>query len=328
MQNKPSQQKDIIRLSDHLPESFKTHSQFIKRVSCSQCGAPKSLPSKTAYIYCDFCGSLIDYDFRLANANTNGAYTNTAFHRIIAPHQTALAQAKAQGDRDTYRKIYTQVFSQWLQECPMAVSPRAMNDLPFRQQLIAYFAECAVTKDLDPRQIPLEAAMQELVALLKRYPGPDGTWMVSGNIFWDYAEVFKQQMEMAYALIEKSGVAQMDPDNAQPGVALRMEYSTFCQSWLPHLSPQDGERLLKYYGVSAEYDMVKPQQTDHRLCGCCGSEIQSLPGAKQVVCESCGFTIDVGSQAIPCSKCGSLLSFPVSAAHLLCPYCSTDNRRI
>jgi hypothetical protein len=30
---------------------LKAHSQFIKRVSCSQCGAPKSLPSTTASIH-------------------------------------------------------------------------------------------------------------------------------------------------------------------------------------------------------------------------------------------------------------------------------------
>jgi DNA-directed RNA polymerase subunit RPC12/RpoP len=239
-----------------------------------------------------------------------------------------LAQAKANGDRDTYRQIYKQIYSQWLQECPMAVSPRAMNDLTFRQQLIAYFAECAVTKDLDPRQAPLEAKMQMLAASLQRIPSPSGTWMVKGDTFWAYADVFKQQMEMAYDLMHKMGVDQMDPDNAQSGVALRMEYSTFCQAWLPHLSPEDGERLLKFYGVSAEYDEVKPQQTDKHSCGACGSEINHLPGAKQVVCESCGFTIDVGGAAIPCSKCGSLLSFPVSKDRIHCPYCRTETRKV
>ena len=82
------------------------------------------------------------------------------------------------------------------------------------------------------------------------------------------------------------------------------------------------------YGLDAEYDEFKPVQTDARKCGCCGSEILTLPGARQVVCENCGFTIDVNSHPLPCMKCGALLSFPIAAAHLACPYCGTDNRRI
>ncbi|HSM72211.1 MAG TPA: hypothetical protein VK851_11775 [Anaerolineales bacterium] len=50
--------------------------------------------------------------------------------------------------------------------------------------------------------------------------------------------------------------------------------------------------------------------------------------ARQVVCETCGFTIDVNSQAIPCQNCGSLLSFPVETDRVVCPYCSTDTRRV
>ncbi len=312
---------------DALSVSLKAHSQFVKRVNCSQCGAPKSLPSTTAYIYCDYCGALMDYDFRTANADTNAGLTNTVFHRIIATVQVPLTQAKMRGDRDAYRQIYRQVFSQWVQECPMAVSPRAKNDTAFREQLIAYFAECAVVKDLDPQQSPLDAKMNALVAALQRVPTPGGAWMVAGP-FWEYAAVFKQQMEMAYDLLQKMGVLAMDPDKAPDGVPIQMEYSTFCQGWLPHLVSADGERLLKMFGLTAEYDEVKPLQTDRRQCGACGSVLHTMSGAKQVVCEFCGFTIDVGGQAIPCSKCGAQLSFPVSTNHLICPYCSTDIHRI
>lgn len=209
----------------------------------------------------------------------------------------------------------------------MAASPRAKTDLAFRSQLIDYFAECAVVKDLDPQQSQLDIRMNALTAALQRIPMAGGAWRVAGP-FWEYAALFKQQMETTYALLQKEGVLAMDPDRAPGGVPIRMEYSTFCQAWLPHLSPEDGDRLLKLYGLAAEYDEVKPHQTDQHYCGACGGEIQSLPGAKQVVCDSCGYTIDVGSQAVPCQKCGALLSFPVSINHVICPYCSTDTRRV
>jgi len=317
----------LPHVGDTLPASLKAHSQFIKRVNCSQCGAPKSLPSTTAYIYCDFCGSLMDYDFRIANADTNAGLTNTVFHRLIAGVQDAMTQARGRGDRDGYRELYRQVFSQWIQECPMAISPRAKNDAAFRDQLVAYLAECAVSKDLDPRQAPLDARMEELVASLQRIPTPDGAWMVAGG-FWPYAELFKQQMELTYALLHETGVDAMDPDKAPAGVALRMEYSTFCQGWLPHLAPADGERLLKLYKLDAEYDEVQPQETNMHKCGACGAEIHTMPGAKKVVCETCGNTIDILGGAVACGKCGAELSFPVSVNHVLCPYCNTDTRRV
>ena len=209
----------------------------------------------------------------------------------------------------------------------MAVSPRASHDLAFRERFIDYQVECALSKDFDPRQAGLEAQMQRLVAALQRIPMPGGAWRAAGP-FWEYAGAFKQQMEMAYDLIHEQGIDALDPDHAPEGVPLRMEYSYFCQAWLPHLAPEEGERLLKMYGLDGEYDEVQPEQTNSYKCGGCGSELHTLPGAQRVVCENCGFTIDVDSQPVPCRKCGARLSFPVSADHLACPYCGTDNRRV
>ena len=90
---------EIPREGDALPASLKAYSQFIKRVNCPQCGAPKTLPSKTAYLYCDFCGSLMDYDFRAGNAGTNAGLSNTVYHRIFATVQSQMAQARAHGDQ-------------------------------------------------------------------------------------------------------------------------------------------------------------------------------------------------------------------------------------
>ena len=104
-----------------LPDSLTAHSEFIKRATCARCGGPKRLPSKTAYLYCDFCGALVDYDFRLANAGTNAGITNTVYERLITPYQPAIAQAKAMGDRDGYRGIMLHVFRQWIEQCPQAV---------------------------------------------------------------------------------------------------------------------------------------------------------------------------------------------------------------
>jgi DNA-directed RNA polymerase subunit RPC12/RpoP len=317
----------IPQAGDAVEASLKAHSHFIKRANCSQCGAPKSLPSKTAYMYCDYCSALMDYDFRLANANTNAALTNTVYGRLIAEVHAALNAAKANEDWDTVRRLYTRVYRDWIKECPMAVSPRAEHDESFREQMVEYLTESALTKDRDPEQVPLEADMLRLSSALGRTPVPGSAWRVSGP-FWEYAETFKKQMERVYAKMDENGVLARDPDQAPAGVPIQMEYSTFAQGWLPHLSHEDGEKLLKFYGLSGEYDEFKPLDTDKRQCGNCGSEMHVLPDAREVICETCYHPIDVDSQPLPCQKCGAALSFPVDVDRIACPYCSTENRRV
>ncbi|MEI6623227.1 MAG: hypothetical protein WCP28_15105 [Actinomycetes bacterium] len=318
---------DLPKTGDFLPQSLTAHSGFIKRAKCRRCGAPKKLPSKTAYLYCDYCGALVDYDFRIANADTNAGITNTVFHRLIAPVAGAMEQAKAAGDRDAYRELQRGVFSQWVQLCPQAVSPRAKTDEAFRDRLVAYLAETAVTKDLDPAQAPLDAQMASLTGSLQRIPTAGGAWLVAGP-FWPMAELFKQQMELAYALINSTGVSAMDPDDCPSGVALAMEYSTFCQGWLPHLSAEDGQRLLAAFGLTGEYVKLEPQPTDDYQCGGCGARLQAVQGAQAIVCEDCGTTLDIKTGPAPCRTCGAPLCFPVSASHLACPYCHSETQHI
>lgn len=85
----------------HFPNRC-AHIQIIKRAECQRCGAPKKLPTKTAYIYCDYCAALVDYDFRIANADTNAGITNTVFHRFMAYFGPQLDHYKAYGDRENY----------------------------------------------------------------------------------------------------------------------------------------------------------------------------------------------------------------------------------
>ena len=318
---------DLPVAGDALPASLQAHSEFIKRATCVRCGGPKSMPSITAYLYCDFCGALVDYDFRIANADSNAGITNTVYHRLVEPLQAAMVQAKATGDRDAYRAIQLDIFRQWVELCPQAVSPRAKTDLEFRERLITYLAESTVSKDMDPRQMPLDAQMAGLVGSLQRIATPDGAWRVHGE-FWPMAALFKQQIEMAYATIRDTGVADLDPDDPPPGVAEKMEYSTFCQGWLPHLSAEDGQQLLAEFGLTGDYTKVVPQETEAHQCGSCGAELRSVIGARVIVCEHCGHQIDIKGGPVPCRNCGAPLSYPVGVNRLNCPYCKSETARV
>lgn len=317
----------LPQAGDALPPSLLAHSGFIKRASCVRCGAPKTLPSKTAYLYCDYCGALVDYDFRLANLGANAGITNTVYERIEAPCRPDMDRAKAAGDYPAYRAIMQYVFATWIEECPQAVSPRARTDLDFRRKLVDYYAETAVVKNMDVFQQQLEAQMQALIASTPRIPSPGGAWMFGGDI-GPLAALWKQQMDLAYAHIQEYGVAAMDPDDPPPGVALKMEYSAFCQAWLPHLPPAEGERIIGYFGLAGDYVQVEPQTLQDHRCGGCGAELHTVVGARVVVCEDCGQQIDIANGAFPCKQCGAPLNFPASATRLSCPYCRAETQRV
>jgi LSD1 subclass zinc finger protein len=307
--------------------SLFAHSDFVKQVDCPRCGATKQLPSATAYVYCDHCGALVDYDFRQANADTNAGITNTVYHRLAAAVQGDLTAARARGDRARYRELLMGVFAEWIRQCPQAVSPRAKSDPEFAASMAAYLAECAVGRDFEPSLAALDQQMNAVIATLERWPHGDGPWRVSSGI-WQVAALFKEQMEKTYALLDATGVLGLDPDHAPPGVPLRMEYSTFCQGWIPHLKPEDADRMLAFFGLDGRYDRVRVTDLDTRKCGSCGAELATLPGASAVVCQSCGCKLDTGGGQVPCRSCGAPLTFPVGRSQIDCPYCQSGTHRL
>jgi hypothetical protein len=302
-------------------------SAFVKRVDCPRCGAPKQLPSTTAYLYCDHCGSLVDYDFRAANAGTSAGLTNTVFHQLVAPVQPYLAMARAAGDVDRYRNIYSGVYAEWVRQCPQAVSPRARNDDDFRGRMVHYLVESTVCKDFDPALSALEQQMNVAISGLERIPRGNQPWLVGAGI-WQVADRFRRLMEATYQRLETAGVLAMDPDSAPPGIPLRMEYSTFCQGWLPHQTPDDARRLLALFGLTGEYTQVSVPAVTTRCCGGCGHELVTLPAARTVVCEACGRRVDIAGGECPCRSCGSLICFPEGVARLPCPSCRALTQRV
>jgi hypothetical protein len=227
----------LVSTAGH-PSLF-AHSEFVKKVSCPRCGARKQLPSRTAYLYCDHCGALVDYDFRLANADTNAALSNTVFHQLMAPVQARAQRARAERDADGYRAVMREVFTEWIEQCPRAVSPRATDDLDFRRRMVHYLVESTLCKDFDPSLAALEEQLDAQTAALRRIPRPGEPWLVSDGI-WPVATLFRALMEQTYLRLEAAGVLALDPDQAPPGVPLSMEYSTFCQAGWPTCGRRTG----------------------------------------------------------------------------------------
>jgi DNA-directed RNA polymerase subunit RPC12/RpoP len=297
---------------------------YVKRCGCTVCGAPKKLPSINAYVYCDYCGSLADYDLHRA-CETN-AMPGPEYVRLIGRLQPQLTAARSAGDSGGYRELQREVFEAYVANCPMAVSHRANADEAYRNQLIAYLAESGVQRAFDPEASRLEQEMAQDVAAL-RWTGSMTGRQVDTDSFWPMTETLARQIEVHDALNRRSGVSDLDPDKADY-LQGKLAWSTFCQGWLPYLPEGAAQQLLERTGLRNEYVPVQPEGAQPRRCSGCGGQISALPGAKEVVCDGCGRKLDVTAAELTCGNCGATMTLPSGAGHMACPYCQVDVERV
>jgi hypothetical protein len=214
---------------------------YVKRCSCTNCGAPKKLPSVTAYVYCDYCGSLIDYDLR--RASESDVPVGLEYANLVNGLQRNCMAAQAAGDREAYRAMQKQIYAAYVTSMPNAVSHRARNDESYRQQLVDYMAESALMTAFEPELIALTGEMQQRVVGL-RYTG---MMMVDPASFWPMCETLNRQIETTGRLAQQYGLDERDPDRAAH-LNTKMACSGFCQGWL-HMLPQDtAAQLIEWAG--------------------------------------------------------------------------------
>jgi DNA-directed RNA polymerase subunit RPC12/RpoP len=219
------------------------------------------------------------------------------------------------------------VYAEWIRQCPQANSPRCIGDQEFFERQLTYQLESSLARDFDKSTHQVAQQLVAATRALQRIPQPDGSFLVGDGI-WQVAALYKQQMEQSYQVLKDNGIMALDPEGAPISVWLRMEYTVFCQNWLPHIPKADSERFLAFFGVNGQYSKVQITDTNTRKCAGCGDELTTIPGAQQVICESCGRKLDIAGGEVPCQNCGAPLSFPVAIGAIDCPYCHTRTQRV
>jgi hypothetical protein len=300
---------------------------YVKRTDCPSCGAPKRLPSATAYLYCDYCGALADYDFRRACEDAASAMPGPAYVQLLNSSRPKLEAAKAAGDRAGYRSLQQQIFTGYTESCPKALSHR-LGDPAYSAQLVDYLAESSVVNDFDPAFSAVMDEMKTKAATLE-WTGGLMERRTGGATFRALVDVCMRQSALADKLAASNGLMELDPDHAPQPVRQRMFRSLFSQGWLPMLNEDDAGWLIAEFGIGGEYTKIEPiADGESRHCGVCGGDLTVLPGAKAVVCNGCGHTLDVGGAQMTCRGCGGGVTFPVGVNRLNCPYCKADTERV
>jgi DNA-directed RNA polymerase subunit RPC12/RpoP len=296
---------------------------FMRQCTCTECGGQKRLPSPTAYMYCDYCSALVDYDFRkVVGGKPASAMPDMGYLQWLNQVNTDKNAAKAAGDRPRFEALERQFYDTWITKSPEAVSHRC-GDPAYRKAFLDFAVAGSMATSFDPQLAALGAELTQATTRMVYGGGTTmGSMQIDPDSFWPILDVVMRQQSTALNLSAAAGVRELDPDRTPEPVRRRIGVSTMVQGWMPYLSADAGEEMLRRTGLQGEYQHVEPVADGAtRHCGKCGQDFTALPGAHVAVCDHCGHKLDVGSAEWPCGTCGGLVTMPAGEANTTCPYC-------
>ncbi len=306
-----------------VPAPADDRGDYIKRCSCRVCSAPKTTPSTHAYVYCESCGELVDFDFQAAVKDKRSKLPGPAYEALVRKHTPALESAKAAGDIERYRGLQELIYDAYCAHCPAALSPR-VGDPQYRQRFVAYSAAAQTLTDLTPATAATFQAQQAAVGALKWNRANPMSPRVTGDSFWPLIDAVKAHQAGSLDLIESNGLLERHPDRPTREIMRRIGTSLLVQGWMPNLERADAERLLDETGMRDEYVHVEPPQLHTGACPACSAPVEVVAGARRVVCYTCGHMVGVGAGELRCHGCATPMVVPEGSTAFSCPSCDVE----
>ncbi len=252
---------------------------------------------------CDFCGAFTDIDFAIGmetwTADPNATFNYQAKKvELMQKSQSALAL----GDRQKYYEFQREFWDIYYRTFPPYLPPTV--DDP--KKYMIYLDVCAVSSvesGFDPKWQQYAAHQQQLQANL-RYVNINGQTRAESTSFFTLAEFFvgftREGMREFYENPRYAMMHELLPENLH----FKMKTSMFVQAWLPYLTDQDADKLLKMLGFTNEYEEIKRPPGTTVECETCKASLFAPEGSYKIFCENCRKTTQVRSQFF-CMSCGS-----------------------
>jgi len=295
----------------------------IKRVRCRSCGAAKVREPRTAFLYCDYCGALVDWDFRISITTAGSAKPGPEYQRLQVQLAPQLADALGRGDRTAYRETLTRLLDQHMRSCPAAYSPR-LGDQEYRAGMLEFQVACILETDFDPETQRLRESFEAAQRSLRPYPRPGLPAGIGADDARRLCAAFLAHHERFMTVAAPH--IHTHPDQAPFELISSIQKSIFAQTYLRNLEQPDQAWLIAELDLEGDYAAPPDVPTDARHCGGCGAEMAVVRGARAVVCEYCGLTNDVERPEVRCAGCGAPVTLVVGRTRLQCPHCSADLR--
>ncbi len=288
---------------------------MVRSRRCRRCGAVKTTRPRTAYVYCDFCATLFDYDYAITVDDPRLLDPDLVDEALDAVTSDQLARAFREDDRQEYARVLTWRQEVSLEVCPAAYSPRIGDPAYRRRFLLDLAVPWALTTRWDERWMQLSGAFDEAAARVQEGPtlARITALLDRGQATW----------EREVDLLRREGLFEAHPDRYDADLFLHINRSTFVRPFLAVLGERDQASLLDRAGVRAEYAAAPAVRFEERGCGHCAARLQIPDGATRTMCEFCGFVLETGTRSFACRSCAAPISMPARATEAACAFCGS-----
>ncbi len=280
---------------------------------CPKCGAFKATAHDRAYIYCDYCSALFDFDLKMLSTKERSlkqdAFVSCAM-ALDGEDRPTESGARAEADREGRIWMERLLVELFPLEHPGRVVDREYRDAYVERWLVpsttAWMHDPACRKSaetLGKRQHYLTGKKPTLAGVKLLY-----TAMI-------------EHLANQRAVLEREGILAAHPDGIDGELFVRFSRSAFVGGWVNELSPEEGDALIALAGLDVEMVPAPSTALVNAGCASCGSDLVIAQGATRAVCTACGVVVEA-SEPRDCRACGAVLV----SAHgkwSACGYCHT-----
>jgi hypothetical protein len=276
---------------------------------------------------CDFCGSLTDIDFAVGMETWNSSALNTVGYQFRKAQIMGQAQAAlARGDRKEYFSRQFEFWNDYYQTFPAYLPPTIDDDVKYRLYL-EVCSQSSTESAFDPKWQGYNLRQQELQAAVQ-YRMNGFERKAEGTSFFALVDFFTEMMREGMSGFYKDSRFEIMHELLPESVHLKMKMSMFVQAWLPYLTNEDADRLLKRLGFSTEYVEMSTPAGGPVECINCRCQLFAPEGSYRVYCEKCRRTTALKSRFF-CMSCGSPNQVPDNPGRPInCASCGISNRLV
>ncbi len=282
---------------------------LVRARRCHQCGAFKATPSKTAYVYCDYCAAFFDWDFHLAMTR-DGLWIEAVETGINSAFEEPLKQARLADDRNQYAKLVRDRERLFIRAAPGAYSPRIGDPAYLESYIERWVVPWYLARMFDDRWRNAWDACRRVDRGPEGYRDRDAVQELLGA----HRKLWTVETRLCGAAFSAH------PDSLNADTYGRMNLGAFVASVSRWLDSESREWLIAIAGLKPTWIEIPENRSATRSCGHCGASMIVFEGARRRVCEWCGYTVEVNG-GIQCRSCGAPLTVPAGAKAFPCPHC-------
>ncbi|MES0491057.1 MAG: hypothetical protein ABUK01_13750 [Leptospirales bacterium] len=331
---------------------------LIKKTKCNNCGSSKMKLSATAYVYCDYCASLIDFDLskflgisgsslhkmtsqaseagQLANeskqmklAEQVSEKADTMYlakvkeHKEVSDKLSPLLQAAlADGDREKYEELCKELQEHYVISSGSTLSPR-VGDPRYKEKFVKYLVLTTTERNFNPGLVELTSDLGKVTAAIKWDMSDPAAMAIPVSDFKAMIQSYTAFLDGCNRKYAELGYFEYEPERMGPELVKEIALSTFVQAWVPYIKKDELRGILEEFNLLGEYQELPNVKLNERICGQCGNMLLVAENAKKTLCECCGYIMDTENINFDCPGCTAPVSFPLDKEEFNCPSCQT-----